>query len=293
MTLQHIEKLYYTIADHLIAIETPGVETTAKLIPNFESFRTGAELINSRPHLCLSGNHSIPDAMTAPVEKFSRDLNQYAVYTLQEELIIEMTRQSKTYRLMVSSGWRTFYTDLSLTNQSESPFLNNFILIAYTLASSGFKTIKIHASVIEKEGKAVLFLGKSGTGKSTHSRLWLEYVPGSNLLNDDEPVIRIFDDGSVKVYGSPWSGKTPCYKNCSAEVRAIVKLFQSQENKLSRLEGISSFSSVFQACSVLRSNKQNKELVFDSVADLTKTIPVYRLDCRPDRVAVCLTETLL
>lgn len=293
MTLQHVKKLYYTIADHLITIETPRIETTAKFITNFESFRNRGDFINGHPLVQLLCNQLIPDPSISPTEKFNRDLNHYTVYSFQETLIIEMTRQRKTHRLMASKDWRTFYTDLSLTDESEGPFLNNFTMIAYTMTSSKLKTLKLHASVIEKKGKAVLFLGKSGTGKSTHSRLWQEFVPGSTLLNDDEPVVRIFNDGNVKVYGSPWSGKTPCYKNISGKIMAIVHLFQSPENILTRLEGISALSSVFQSCSVLRSNKQNKDLVFDSVADLIETVPVYRLDCRPDREAVSLTETLL
>ena len=194
---------------------------------------------------------------------------------------------------MILPDWRTFYTDLTMTDESESSFLDDFIMIAYTISSSTMKTLKLHASVIEKNGKAVLFLGKSGTGKSTHSRLWQEFVPESSLLNDDEPVVRIFNDGSTKVYGTPWSGKTPCYRNISGEVMAIVHLFQGTENKLTRLNGLQAFSSVFQSCSILRSDKKNKDLVFDSVASLMETVPVYRLDCRPDREAVSLTEKLL
>ena len=72
--------------------------------------------------------------------------------------------------------------------------------------------VAIHSSVIVAEGRGVLFLGESGTGKSTHTRLWRESIEGAKLLNDDSPIVRIVD-GEVRVYGSPWSGKTPCYKN--------------------------------------------------------------------------------
>ena len=63
-------------------------------------------------------------------------------------------------------------------------------------------------------------MGKSGTGKSTHSRLWLENVPGATLLNDDNPIVRLTLVGAI-VYGSPWSGKTPCYKNESAPLAGV------------------------------------------------------------------------
>ncbi len=93
------------------------------------------------------------------------------------------------------------------------------------MTAANHQTIKIHASVIEKGGKALVFMGKSGTGKSTHSRNWLKFVPDCQLLNDDEPIIRVLNDGSVRVYGAPWSGSTPCYRNASAEVAAFVRLY--------------------------------------------------------------------
>ncbi len=83
-----------------------------------------------------------------------------------------------------------------------------------------------------------MFLGPSGTGKSTHASLWLENVEGTELVNDDNPVVRILDDGSIKVYGSPWSGKTPCYLNVNYPLGGIVNLIQASHNKISRLGGI-------------------------------------------------------
>lgn len=71
------------------------------------------------------------------------------------------------------------------------------------------EAIAIHSSTIECEGRAVLFLGESGTGKSTHTRLWQEHIPGARLLNDDSPIIRMYQ-GQATAFGSPWSGKTPC-----------------------------------------------------------------------------------
>jgi len=292
MTVNHVRKLYYTVANHLIAVDTFRNEPTARLLKNFDPFRNKGDLISDLPIVKLACNQFIPEPSTCPVEQFHRNLNHYALYSTQRNLIIEMTRQGKTHRLMTSSDWQSFSTDLSVTDKLENLFLNNFIMIAYTIASSKLKTIKLHASVIEKNGKALLFLGKSGTGKSTHSRLWQKFVPGSTLLNDDEPVVRLHNE-SVKVYGTPWSGKTPCYRNISGDVMALICLVQSPENKLTRLEGLQAFLSVFQSCSVLRSNKKNKDLVFDTVARLIETVPVYRLDCRPDREAVSLTESLL
>lgn len=88
------------------------------------------------------------------------------------------------------------------------------------------EAIAIHSSTIECEGRAVLFLGESGTGKSTHTRLWQEHIPGARLLNDDSPIIRMYQ-GQATAFGSPWSGKTPCYRNISRPIAGIVRLSQA------------------------------------------------------------------
>lgn len=101
------------------------------------------------------------------------------------------------YQPSVSYGYRSLFQ------------LNTAIMIAFAAASAPEQTLLMHASVIAKEAGAYLFFGTSGTGKSTHSRLWLENVEGSSLLNDDNPALRVID-GKVIVFGTPWSGKTPC-----------------------------------------------------------------------------------
>src|SRR5690606_24548491 len=98
-------------------------------------------------------------------------------------------------------------------DQLTGTVLSWFIMVAYGQRCLLYRAILIHASVVSCAGKAYAFLGKSGTGKSTHSRLWLRHIAGTELLNDDNPAIRIEPDGRVFVYGTPWSGKTPCYKN--------------------------------------------------------------------------------
>lgn len=149
----------------------------------------------------------------------------------------------------------TVTSNLTLVEPYESAFLAYFLRAAFGAISAHHKTIKMHASVIEKRGKALVFLGKSGTGKSTHSRLWLEFVPGCRLLNDDEPIVRVMEDGSARVYGAPWSGSTACYRNAWAEVSAFVRLYQSSENILTELKGVHAFAALLESVALLRSDK--------------------------------------
>ena len=95
------------------------------------------------------------------------------------------------------------------------------------------------------------------------------------------------------MYGAPWSGSTPCYRDTSAEVAAFVRLYQSEENKLTPLKGVNAFTALYQSVAILRSDKENKEQIITTVNTILEQVPIYRLDNRPDREAVSLTETLL
>ena len=163
--------------------------------------------------------------------------------------------------------------------------VNTSLMIQYTFATAGLGTLLLHASVTRYEGKGNLFFGVSGTGKSTHSRLWHEYVPGTDLMNDDNPVIR-FENGGCFVYGSPWSGKTLCYRNVVAPVRALVRLEQAPVNAIERLEPLQAYASVIAAVSTIRWNHEIMSLLVPTIERVAMNVPCFRLRCRPDEEAV-------
>lgn len=163
--------------------------------------------------------------------------------------------------------------------------LNNALMILYAFRTSGLGTLEMHASVVIHGGKGYLFLGRSGTGKSTHSRQWLEHIPGTELLNDDNPVVRADEDGIVRVYGSPWSGKTPCYRNLDAPVGAIVRIRQSPENRATRLNIVEAYASVYSSCSGLKSERKIADGLHETLEKVVTAVPCFVLDCRPDHEA--------
>lgn len=286
------QQLHYEIAGHRMLIDTPDAEITIGLIPSFRPFRLDND---GRADLLFrfSGNKqvSIPDE--APDDMMEVDGMTFKVYHSAGSVTVCVINKEREHRFNLSADRKTVVSDLTLLAEYESLFLAYFLRAAYGMAAANHQTIKIHASVIEKDGKALVFMGKSGTGKSTHSRLWQKFVPYCTLLNDDEPIIRVLNDGSIRVYGAPWSGSTPCYRNASAEVAAFVRLYQSPENKLTPLKGVQAFASLYQSVAILRSDKENRELIISTVNDILEQTPIYRLDNRPDREAVSLTESLL
>lgn len=163
--------------------------------------------------------------------------------------------------------------------------VNNTLMLLYAFSTADKRTLEMHASVIRNDGKGYLFLAKSGTGKSTHSNLWLENIPGSDLLNDDNPIVRAWPDGRVIVYGSPWSGKTPCYRNIECPVGAFVQIKRSRENRIERVSVFEAYAMLYSSCSGLKSDDRMSDGLHESMEGAVVNIPCFNLYCRPDAEA--------
>ena len=274
---------------------TPAPEVTASLLPNYEPFRVAELPVGVEPLFTFTGSVDLDAKKRIALleDKTSDGVRAQVYHTDDRQLLLELTIDRRHQALCVDRSWRTIVSDVLLDDPSAAVFINRLIMIAFGVAVAPHRTLKMHASVTVLNGQALLFLGVSGTGKSTHSRLWRKFVPGATLLNDDEPIVRVLEDGEVRVYGCPWSGSTPCYKNELARVKAFVYLYQAPENKLSRLRGRDSFDAIYSSSAFLHSDKVRHLAMFDTVADVLERIPVYRLDCRPDEEAVSLTRQLL
>lgn len=173
--------------------------------------------------------------------------------------------------------------ELFIAERKEALFaLNNALMLLYAFRTAGMGTLEMHASVIMNEGKGYLFLAESGTGKSTHSRMWLENIPGSRLLNDDNPIVRVLEDRSVWVYGSPWSGKTPCYRNESCPVGAMAEIVRAGVNRATEKDGVNAFSRVYSSSSGMKFDEVMGEQVCDTVCAVISAVKVFTLECLPD-----------
>ena len=181
--------------------------------------------------------------------------------------------------------------------------LNNALMVLYALATAGLGTALFHAASVSYKGLGYLFLGKSGTGKSTHARLWLKYIEGTELFNDDNPVVRLFEKDGRKfavAYGSPWSGKTPCYKNVKFELGGFVLLSvkfelggfvllsQAPFNKITPLKGVSAYAAILPSISGMRWDREIADGLHMTQNGLASNVPVWYLECLPDENAARL-----
>lgn len=177
----------------------------------------------------------------------------------------------------------------NLSGQSPLSYLRFSVWTAFGIAALSRNIIAIHASTITYAGKSVLFLGESGTGKSTHTRLWLKHIPDTELLNDDSPFLMIDSGRKLRVYGSPWSGKTPCYKDIHTPVAAMVRLSQAPENKirlLSKTEAMGALLPSFPPSFMY--DPELSEKVYAILSAVLQETPVYHLECLPDEDAARL-----
>jgi hypothetical protein len=161
--------------------------------------------------------------------------------------------------------------------------IDNALMLLFAMATARLGTALFHAAVVSHEGQGYMFLGKSGTGKSTHAQLWLEHIEGTELVNDDNPVVR---DGVV--YGSPWSGKTPCYRNVSYPLGGIVLLSQAPYNQIRRLGGIEAYTALVASISGQRWNSRIADGLHQTENALVTNVPVWHLECLPDEEAARL-----
>jgi hypothetical protein len=185
--------------------------------------------------------------------------------------------------------------------------IDNALMLLFAFRTSPLMTLEMHAAVVVRpsledargtsyrtpsglqdatlQAKGYLFLGHSGTGKSTHARMWLEAFEDAWLLNDDNPILRVMEDGEVRVYGSPWSGKTPCYNNAYARVGGIVKLSQAPLNKIRTLSLPEAYAYMLSSASGLKMEKQMADCMYETIKHVITHVKCYHLACLPNTEA--------
>ena len=166
--------------------------------------------------------------------------------------------------------------------------LNNALMLIFAFAGAREQTLLIHASLVRNKGYGYAFIAKSGTGKSTQVSMWLRYIPGSDLMNDDNPIIRVIND-ELWIFGGPWSGKTPCYRNVKAKLGAITRIDRSKQNSIEKLSPIEAFASLLPSCSSMKWDSEIYNAICDTITKIVETTGIYTLHCLPneDAAKVC------
>lgn len=279
-----MKEIYYKVAEHVFALEMGGNENVMLNLRQYDPFVTDpTENVLFRIQICSEPLET--DGFE--LEWKQEDEGQHILAGhLGEKPCYQFFLHNRLMSVMVCS---TDYKRAEVFAERNNPFgINNALMVMYALATSDKHTALFHSSVVSYKGRAYMFLGKSGTGKSTHSSLWLKYIEGTELVNDDNPVVRYLDDGSIYVYGSPWSGKTPCYRNVSYPLGAIVDLSQAPKNVIRRFRPIEAYAALIASISGKRWDSKLAEGLHETENLLATNASVWHLDCLPDEEAARL-----
>lgn len=227
----------------------------------------------------------------------------YYIYT--NDFIMYNGERKKPAILDANSEWN----DIKLTyvkNDDMFASKDNGLLISLNQYSSflsigvAFRTflikkngLQIHSSSIEYNGKGLIFSAPSGTGKSTHVRLWKElYNDEVTIINEDRPAIR-YIDGIPMLCGTPWSGTSDNFANKIVPMSSIVILEQSSTNSIEKISGARVLQLLMPRCFLPYFDSELMTEAMNTLERLVTDVPVYLLKCRPDYEAVELVRKCL
>lgn len=277
-------KIDYQIAGHRIRIE--GNETWIKAVSSLDGFKPFQVECEVEPlAYFVQTDEETPELIEAQYESGVDGITD--VFGRYEDgyLFVMTPPEGETLCFWKANDSNVF----RFKGQLSVRLLRFALWIAYGIATLPLQTVAIHTSVIQYRGKTVLFLGESGTGKSTHTRLWRENIEGAVLLNDDSPILRIID-GKPWMFGSPWSGKTPCYKNESYPLAACVRLSQAPYNKIHRLSIPQGYAAIHPSCPPdFAYDDTLYDFISETLSQVLSEVPIFHLECLPDADAARLS----
>ncbi len=157
-----------------------------------------------------------------------------------------------------------------------------------------FSGFYLHSSAVVLDGKAYLFSGPCGAGKSTHTRLWQStFGSGAVVINDDKPAIR-YIDGQWIVYGTPWCGKDGINVNAKAPLAGVCFLKKAEENRIRQLAPVEAMQKILSQTIYKFKEAEQLDKLLTLMNRFLEEIPVYELENRPEPAAARLSyETML
>ena len=282
---------YYRVGGHLFLVCEDTKIHHEKLMPSIQPFAAAHTEEGPVFTLHIQQSATLPIPSEGLIGTFDCGGCLHDVYDLRGEgycIVFHHINGDTCGLLCTDKNGQEDIVHLMNTPLSHQQFvLGNATMIAYAYATADKKTVLMHASVVSLEGRGYLMTAPSGTGKSTHTRLWRQCFDQCELVNDDNPMVRI-EQGKAMVYGSPWSGKTPCYRNVCHPVGAYVRLFQEPENNIHPYQPLEAYAMLLPAMSCMVWDKRMQTGVSKTVAEMVRLNPMYRLGCRPDEAAARL-----
>lgn len=137
--------------------------------------------------------------------------------------------------------------------------------------------VSLHAACVELDGFAVAFTGKSGLGKSTRARAWVEGL-GAQFISGDRPAVRLEKDGCVAC-GVPWDGKEQIFRDVERPLKCILEVRRSPANYVRRLSEEQARQVIMQQSFIPMWDTDAAVMAIANVRGLIRKTPVYRVFC--------------
>lgn len=261
----------FLIADHLVRVAD---DCLSALLAGFEcdSERTSAPDSWNQEPIC-----SIARATTPPqhgVERLDSDFPVRHVLTL--------TRDSSAVLLADD-----LFEQVTVRGHQDKG-LSDLLLLAVYSALTYHQTVFVHGALIHVPNwGGIMFVGRSGIGKTTQAELW-EKFGGAEIINGDKVFLSVkpANTHDIFAYGSPWRGSSPYCVNRRVPLRAIVNLQREKEKYIRRLDDLEALVAYMPSVFMPNWDTRLTEKVMDTLDLMMPRVPIYQMSCMPDETAV-------
>lgn len=280
---------YFCIAEHQICISfRSGQPNGMALLPSYEPFRVVGDDAACVMRMEVDDKLPVvPKERRIRVRTFDTGNGDTIVNQVEGggyQFIINDVRKRSCCLLIADATFSHCRCALNGDTTMRAFGLNSALLLAFGFATSGLQTLLIHASLVRHGEYGYAFIARSGTGKSTQVAMWLRCIPGCDLMNDDNPVVRVIGDTAF-IYGSPWSGKTPCYRQVKARLGAITRIERAPANSIEHLPPYQAFATLVPSCSSMKWDETLYDHVCKTVSKVVSLSNIYTLHCLPNEEA--------
>ena len=204
------------------------------------------------------------------MDSFGRTVEQAIPYLADGEQKVDIS---------IVSDWRKFKEKYPFISDDECEYC--FTAYSFYTQLVSFGGLMLHSSAVAMDGKAYLFSAPSGTGKSTHTQLWLDvFGEKATILNDDKPALRRID-GEWYAYGTPWSGKHDKSINTRVPLGGICVLRRGDVNKIEPYRGAGAIKDIFEQ-TPRDTNAEYVSKLLELLDKLLCEVPVWKMECNMD-----------
>ena len=204
----------------------------------------------------------------------TEDIPEFSITVTREDIAFEQAD-------LLEEAYRDGFKPRVFTD----PFLERAaIQRAFAEFLFDYDILLFHGSAVAVDEKGYLFTAHSGTGKSTHTRFWMQtFGSRGYMVNDDKPFVELKDEG-IWLHGSPWSGKHGLDSNVCVPLQGLCILERGQENQIASLTPEA-------ALPMLRKQAyqplcKEKEVAFQQLVDhLSATASLWKMTCTKNPLA--------